>query len=218
MHSGSRGRIDHHPPRRMRAAVITAVVAVLGVTALAPSATAGPTEDLNAIARDYGSDRDIASCRFTKAQLLSARSQIPLDYVEYAYDFVLELNREIARWNSGGCSGTTANGSQAAYRASIISLKVAKSRRSVKVKLKCPAAAPSSCKVKLSAKLATKKAATSRRATIKPGKTKSLRLKLKRATTRKLKDTGGMLKISAKTTGSSLSAASRTAEVKPPGS
>jgi hypothetical protein len=73
--------------------------------ALAPGAAAGPAEDYNAVARDYQDDGDITACRFTQTQLGNVRSQIPPDVDAYAPGFRSEINKEINRWQSGGCPG-----------------------------------------------------------------------------------------------------------------
>jgi len=80
-----------------------ALAAVLLAAALAPAASASPASDLNAVLKDYGSDADIASCRFTIGQLESARSALGSDFNTYAPSVKAEINREITRWKDGGC-------------------------------------------------------------------------------------------------------------------
>jgi hypothetical protein len=221
----------------MRRAVMTTVAAAaLAGVALAPAASAAPIDDLNAIAADYSNDGDITACAFTKAQLTAVRDQFGPDIEAYSPDLGDEVDAEIERWTSGGCStggggpggggssggsnggsqnGGGSTGQQAAYRASIKSLKVAKNRRSVKVKVRCPATAISGCHVILSGRLAGKSAAKHKSADIARGATKSITVKLKPAARTRLKTKGGKLKISAKTVGSTLAAASRSITIAP---
>ena len=81
----------------------TALAALLLAAVLVPAAGASPATDLSAVLKDYGSDADIASCRFTLGQLESARSAIGSDINTYAPAFKAEINREITRWKDGGC-------------------------------------------------------------------------------------------------------------------
>lgn len=214
----ARRRLDTPRLRAGRHATAAVIVAALGAAAFAPSASAGPVEDVTAIVQDFVGNGDITSCRFTKPQLQYVRSQLGPDWEEYVPDFVIEVDREIARWTSGACNGGTAGnggGQQGASRATIVSLKVAKNRASVKVKLKCPASASSSCKIKLSGKLASKKAASNKSSTVARGSSKTVTVKLTKATARKLRSKGGKLRISAKTVGSSLAAVSRIVKLTP---
>jgi len=80
-----------------------AVAAALLATVLVPAAGASPASDLSAVIKDYGSDADIASCRFTLGQLESARSALGSDINTYAPGLKVEINREITRWKDGGC-------------------------------------------------------------------------------------------------------------------
>ncbi len=82
-----------------------AIAAALLAAVLAPAAAASPASDLAAVIKDYGSDADIASCRFTLGQLESARSAIGNDINTYAPALKVEINREITRWKDGGCKG-----------------------------------------------------------------------------------------------------------------
>lgn len=223
-----------------RRGAVAAIAAVLGAVAFAPGASAGPVEDVTAVIQDYignGGDGDITSCRFTRAQLELTRSYIPADDAYYS-DLLLELDREIARWSSGACStagggqsgggggqsnsapgksgtGGTPGSQQAPSRATIASLKVSSNRRGVKVKLRCPAAAATSCKVTLSGRLAGRKAASAKTSAVARGTSKTVTMKLTAATAQRLKRKGGRLRISARTVGSSQSPVSRTVTVAP---
>lgn len=209
MHVGSRGRRDNSLALVRRAASAAVVAAALAGALFVPSASAGSPQDVLAVIEDFAADGDITSCKFSKSQLEYVRGQITPDIDNYAPDFRDEVSNEISRWASGGCE----NGGQSSYRATIKSLKVAKNRRSVKVKVRCPANATSSCKVKLSGKLAGKSAAKKKSATIKSGKSKTVKVKLKKASSQKLSTTGGKLKMAAKTVGSSLAASTRSITV-----
>ncbi len=213
-----RVRVDAVPVKRSVPGALAVAAAVLAGAVFTPGASAVGTADLNAVITDFAGDGDITACKFSKAQLEYVRSQISPDIDAYAPDLRGEVNGEIARWTNGGCGSSNAgNGNGAtpmgASRATIKSLKVAKNRRSVKVKLKCPAAAPASCKVKISGKLAGKTAAKSKSATVARGKTRTVKVTLKSSARNRLKSKGGKLKMSAKTTGSTLAAASRSINV-----
>ncbi|MDX6676331.1 MAG: hypothetical protein QOE31_383 [Solirubrobacteraceae bacterium] len=81
-----------------------ALVSVLAAGALAPVAVGSPSADLAAVARDFATGRDITPCRFTVAQLQSARSLINADVETYAAGLGVAIDREIKRWNDGGCT------------------------------------------------------------------------------------------------------------------
>lgn len=84
----------------------TALAALLAGALPAPGAVASPSSDTESILRDF-SNRDIASCRFTKRQLENALGQIAADADAYAESAALraEINRELKRWAKGGCKG-----------------------------------------------------------------------------------------------------------------
>jgi len=77
----------------------------------APGAGADAASDYAAVRSDYASDGDITNCRFSRAQLVNARSQISEDVDSYDPNFREEVNREIRRWDSGGCRGSGGGGS-----------------------------------------------------------------------------------------------------------
>lgn len=92
-----------------RVGVVTrsiALAALFAATVLAPGAAGSPASDTEAIARDF-SNRDIVSCRFTPKQLQNALGRVSGDADTYAESAALraEIEREIKRWNSGGCKG-----------------------------------------------------------------------------------------------------------------
>ena len=89
---------------RVNFAIKLAIVAALVAATLAPGASASPSADLTAIGRDYASGRDITPCRFTVAQLEGARSLINGDVETYAAGLGVAIDREIKRWNDGGCT------------------------------------------------------------------------------------------------------------------
>ncbi|HEV2784809.1 MAG TPA: hypothetical protein VGV67_00360, partial [Solirubrobacteraceae bacterium] len=82
-----------------------AVVVVLVVAALAPSAAGSPAGDLKSILQDYARDEKITPCRFTPGQLASARTQISEDVETYAKGIRGAIARETKRWKDGGCKG-----------------------------------------------------------------------------------------------------------------
>jgi hypothetical protein len=81
-----------------------ALLVVLVAAVLAPSAAGSPSADLGAVARDYASGKRITPCRFTPAQLESARSLINGDVATYAAGLGPAIDREIKRWKDGGCT------------------------------------------------------------------------------------------------------------------
>jgi hypothetical protein len=205
---------------RLHFLAATAAGAALGAFALAPGASAASDELTTAIVNDYAADGSITACRYTKAQLEGVRNQIMPDVDAYIPDLRVALNREIARWTSGGCGGNGGGnggggngGSQSSLRASITSVKVAKNRRSAKVKLRCPSAASSSCKVLISMTLGAKKAASKKSSTISRGSAKTVTVKLLSSATSKLTSEGGKLRVSAKTSGSTAGAATKSVSV-----
>jgi hypothetical protein len=220
----SRKHRENPPSLVRRATPAVVIAAVLAGAALVPSASADTTSD-QAIVADYAGDGDITSCAFSKAQLQSADSQITPDIDSYSPDFRIEVEREIARWTSGACGsgsggqngGQNGGGQNAGSRATIKSVKVAKNRRSAKVKLSCPAAVVAGCHVTLSGKLAGKTAAKRKSANVASGASKTVKMKLKSSARKRLLSKGGRLKISAKTAGSTLGSASRTAKIAAPG-
>ena len=85
--------------------------------ACAPAASAAPADDYRAVAADFQGDGDVTACRFTRSQLVNAAGVAGSvqDFDSYAPGFRAEVAREIARHDSGGCSGvTTAPGSERA--------------------------------------------------------------------------------------------------------
>jgi Lamin Tail Domain len=84
--------------RRWYAALATlAAGAVFAAVALA--------DDFSEVYADYQSDGQVTPCRFTKQQLQNAKQQAEQDPYGTYTEFVAEVDREIARWDSGGCSG-----------------------------------------------------------------------------------------------------------------
>jgi hypothetical protein len=79
-----------------------ALLALAGAVAV-PGAGAAPSDDLFAVFSDWRRDGDVTACRFSRAQLVSARSRITPDVDAYAPSLREEVNREIARWDAGGC-------------------------------------------------------------------------------------------------------------------
>lgn len=62
-------------------------------------------DDFSEVHADYEPDGQVTPCRFSKTQLQSAKQQAQ-SYPDGTYTgFIAELDQEIARWDSGGCSG-----------------------------------------------------------------------------------------------------------------
>jgi lamin tail-like protein len=81
------------------------------VLALATSASADPASDYAAVRNDYmAHGGNITACKFTRTQLVNARSQITPDVDAYDPGFRDEVNTEIRRWDSGGCKGSGGGG------------------------------------------------------------------------------------------------------------
>ena len=89
----------------MKATAQLAVGAVLVAAVLAPSAAGSPAGDLKSILQDYSRDEKITPCRFTPAQLQSARTQISEDVEAYAKGIRGAIARETRRWKDGACKG-----------------------------------------------------------------------------------------------------------------
>ena len=101
-----------------------------------------------------------------------------------------------------------------AYRAAVVSIKVAKNRKSAKIRVSCPSIAPKGCYVALSGVVAGKRAFTP----LKPfvllrNASQTFTVKLNSSTTKRLKKKGGSLKVTALTYFSSLSSASKSVKV-----
>jgi hypothetical protein len=92
-------------PRRAAIAVFAVAGCVAAVAV--PGAAGSASSDLNAIAKDYQADGKITPCIFTKGQLENAKSLISGDIDAYAPEFRTQINSEISRWDSGGCSGAS---------------------------------------------------------------------------------------------------------------
>jgi hypothetical protein len=84
-------------PWRYAVLAAIAVGAVFAAVALA--------DDFSDVYADYQSDGQITPCRFTKPQLQNAKQQAEQDPYGTYTEFVAEVDREIARWDRGGCSG-----------------------------------------------------------------------------------------------------------------
>ena len=90
---------------------------------------------------DYRTDRDVTPCKFTRAQLVNARAVASsvTDFDNYVPGFRTEVQREINRHDSGGCSasgpGNPAGGSLPTRRLRIVKIRPRGSlRESVTIK------------------------------------------------------------------------------------
>jgi hypothetical protein len=99
------------------------------------------------------------------------------------------------------------------YRASVGSIKVAKNRRSAKMTVSCPAAAPVGCVVTLKGVVAGRKAFAGKPFVLLRKAKRTLTTKLSGATTRHLKKKGGSLRVSALTMFSTLPTTTKTVRV-----
>jgi hypothetical protein len=86
-----------------------------------------------------------------------------------------------------------------AFRVSIVSVKAAKNRKSVKVRIACPATAPEGCTVTLKGAVAGRSAFRSKVLLVPRGTSKVFTVNLTAATANRLKRKGGSLKLSAAT-------------------
>jgi hypothetical protein len=108
---------------------------------------------------------------------------------------------------SAGQAGFTA------YRATVGAIKVASNRRSAKVTVSCPVAAPKGCLVTLNGLIAGKKAFTSKTIVVMRNVTKTFTVALSNATTSRLNAKGGSLSVSALTAFSSLSSVTKSVKL-----
>jgi hypothetical protein len=113
---------------------------------------------------------------------------------------------------SGG-GDTTAPPVNRALRAEITKAKLAKNRRSVRITLSCPAAAPA-CGVALGGTVAKRSAFHVMQVTVKSASTATTKIKLKARVAKRLRRKGGSLKLVAGTAGSTLGPATRTVKVR----
>jgi hypothetical protein len=80
-------------------------LAAVGVTAAAATiAEAGPSADYSAIKRDWRKDGKITACRFSLPELYNASDLAAANNEDDYTGFPSEIDREIRRWGSRGCS------------------------------------------------------------------------------------------------------------------
>jgi lamin tail-like protein len=106
------------------------LLAIAGGAIAVPSALADAEADFQAVFRDWRTDQNITTCRFTRVQLLNARNEADKtpDLELYAPGFRDEVNREIRRWDSGGCRGATPGSGAARDSSAIGGLRIKKIR------------------------------------------------------------------------------------------
>jgi len=93
----------------MQRMILLAVACVIATIALPAGALAAPADDYRAVLADWQADQNVTTCRFTRAQLVNARSVaggVP-DFDTYAPGFREEVAAEIARHDRGGCRGVS---------------------------------------------------------------------------------------------------------------
>ncbi len=103
-----------------------------------------------------------------------------------------------------------------AYRASVGTIKVAKSRKTASVSVSCPALAPKGCLVTLDGVVAGKKAFAQKVFVVMRNVKQTVTVKLTSAAAKRLKTKGGSIKVSARTVNGSLASISKTAKVAKP--
>jgi hypothetical protein len=182
---------------------------------------------------------DAALATLTPAELAAVKQQVDaLAAQAGAPAAVLALAEQLAGGATGGGStggGSTGGGStgggttqppsgggtttppavNTAVRAAITKAKLAKNRRSLRLTLSCPAAAPA-CGVGIGGTVAGKKAFAVRMVTLKTASTLTTRIKLKRSVAQRLRRKGGTLKVVAGTVGSSLGPATKRVKAAKP--
>ena len=101
-----------------------------------------------------------------------------------------------------------------AYRAAIVSVRVAKNRKSVTIRVSCPSIAPKGCYVALSGVVAGKRAFTPPKPfVLLRNASQTFTVKLNSSTAKRLKKKGGALKVTALTYFSTLSSVSKSVKV-----
>lgn len=103
-----------------------------------------------------------------------------------------------------------------AYRATISKVTTAKSRKSARVTVRCPASAPKGCLVQVAGKVADRRAFSTKNVLLLRGTSKTITAKLTKTAAKRLKARGGSLRLTASTVQSSLGSASKTVKVKAP--
>lgn len=100
-------RLRQAHPVTPRLALGSALLALLALGAVAPPVLADAASDARAVYLDWQPDKVITACRFTRAQLVNAQTTAASspDFDTYAPGFRDQINREIARYDSGGCQG-----------------------------------------------------------------------------------------------------------------
>ena len=78
---------------------------VAAIAATLVFAGVASADDFSDVYADYQPDNQITPCLFTKAQLQNAKQQAQ-SFGDAVYGgFIAEVDQEIARWDSGGCTG-----------------------------------------------------------------------------------------------------------------
>lgn len=98
-----------------------------------------------------------------------------------------------------------------AYRATISSAVVNKTRRSMRLRVTCPANSPRGCFVRVSGQLAGRKAMAHKFLLLAPNSVQTTTVKLTSAATKRLKSKGGTVRLKTVTAASSIPRASKNA-------
>lgn len=116
----------------LRAAGRISLLALIALAVSAPTSTqAAPSDDFNAVFRDWVSDEDITACRFTRQQLINAAAvgASSQQVSTYSPGFGIEVRREIARHDFGGCPRPAAvNGPPAGPRSHLRAVRITRIR------------------------------------------------------------------------------------------
>jgi len=103
-----------------------------------------------------------------------------------------------------------------AYRGKVSAIKVAKSRKSARITVSCPASAPKGCLVTLNGVVAGKKAFAQKQVIVLRNAKKAFTVKFTKVAANRLKKKGGSLKVTALTSFSTLAATAKTVKVAKP--
>lgn len=115
-----------------------------------------------------------------------------------------------------GARGTAAGKAFTGYRARVGKAKLSKTRRSARMRVVCPASSPKGCYVRLTAKVAGRKAAKPKLVLLGRNSAQTVTVRLTKSAAKRLKRRGGKLRMTALTALSSLPQSTKTTTVKRP--
>lgn len=123
---------------------------------------------------------------------------------------LLGLGRAVAKAPDATPATTPATKAATTVRAKIVSAKVSANRKTVRVKVLCPATASLGCKIKPSVKVGGRAAKITKSATLARGKSRTFTAKVPAAAVRKAKKSGAKVVVRLTTTGSTAGAVTKT--------